>query len=64
VVYEELRVSGKRLPFRTVAWLVHWTGHGVCATVGRFVQKDHVTDPEILRIARRENILVDVGGVK
>lgn len=62
VVYEELRVSGQRLPFRVGAWLVHWTGHGVCALVGCLAKESHVTDPLILTIARRERILFEIGG--
>lgn len=60
VVYEELRVSGKRLPFRAVAWGVHWFGHVICSVVGFMVRKAHVTDPVILDIARRENVLFEI----
>lgn len=58
VVYEELRVSGRRLPFRPFAWAIHWIGHTFCAAVGAtFNVPGKVTDPEILRIAHRERVL-------
>jgi hypothetical protein len=62
VVYEELRISGQRLPFRAVAWGVHWLGHGVCVVMGKLPVADHVTDPLILKIAEREKILFEVKG--
>lgn len=60
VVYEELRVSGKRIPFRAVAWFTHWLGHCACVLMGQWVRDSHVTDPVILGIARRENILFEI----
>lgn len=35
VVYEELRVSKRRLPFRVGPWLCHWIGHGVCVAASK-----------------------------
>jgi hypothetical protein len=62
-VYEELRISGRRLRFRLIPFMVHGIGHGVCAAVGRFFPVvGHVTDPVINDIARRENISFVVGG--
>ena len=61
VLYEEVRVSGRRLPLRVGAWAVHWLGHTACAIIGRVFQvPGHVTDPVILEIARREKIAFTV----
>lgn len=61
VVYEELRVSGRRLPWKPVAWGVHWLGHTFCAAVGSFFPvRGYVTDPVITEIARKNNILFEV----
>lgn len=60
VVYEELRVAGRQLPPRMWARTVHWSGHYLCALVGRFPVSGRVTDPVILSIARRENINFEV----
>lgn len=61
VVYEELRVSGRHLPFKAFPWAVHWIGHSVCATVGATLPvKGYVDDQRILDIARRNNILFEV----
>lgn len=58
VVYEELRVSGRRLPLKPVPWIVHWTGHTFCTAVGAVLPvKGYVDDERILTIARRNNIL-------
>ena len=59
-VYEELRISGRRLPFKLVPWFVHWTGHGVCSLVGRLPVPGRVTDPTILELAQKHNILFTV----
>lgn len=57
VVYEELRVAGRQLPFRLWAWLVHWTGHTFCSVVGNtFNVKGYVDNQRILDIAQRNNI--------
>lgn len=61
VVYEELRVSGRRLPFRVWPWLVHWTGHAFCSAVGATLPvKGYVDNSTILDIAKRNNILFEV----
>lgn len=60
VVYEELRVSGRRLPFKLSAWLTHWIGHSVCSIVGRLPVPGYVTDPVIISIAKQNNILFQV----
>lgn len=61
VVYEELRVAGRRLPPRTWARLVHWSGHYLCAAVGRLpFLPGYVTDNVIMGIARREKINFEV----
>lgn len=61
VVYEELRVSGRKLRWKPWAWTVHWTGHHICGTYGRlFPVKDYVDDERILSIARREQILFEM----
>jgi len=62
VVYEELRVSGRKLPFRLGAWLVHWSGHWSCSVVGLLPVAGHVTNPVITGIAKREGILFNVKG--
>lgn len=62
VVYEELRVSGRKLPFKLGAWLVHWAGHWSCSVVGLLPVAGHVTDPVITGIAKREGILFNVKG--
>lgn len=63
VVYEELRVAGRKLPLRTWAWMVHWTGHAFCDVIGRALPvRGFVTNPRILSIARREGILYHVEG--
>lgn len=63
VVYEELRVAGRRLPLKPWAWTVHWVGHSVCAAIGRTLPvADCVTNPRILAIASRERILYPVEG--
>lgn len=63
VVYEELRVSGRRLPFRLMPWLTHWVGHTFCAAVGATLPvKGYVDNQRILNIASRERILYPVEG--
>lgn len=63
VVYEELRLSGRRLPWKPVAWGVHWAGHSFCVAVGAvFPVRGYVTDPVITEIARKNNILFKVEG--
>lgn len=63
VVYEELRISGRCLCFRWDAWLVHWAGHCACALAGTVLRvPDHVTNPTILNIARKHNILFEIKG--
>lgn len=58
VVYEELRVSGRRLPLKPLAWAVHWGGHTLCAAVGSTLPvRGYVTDPVIIDIARRNDVL-------
>lgn len=60
-VYEELRISGRRLPRKTIPCCIHWIGHTFCAAVGRFFPvQGYVTDPVITDIARRNNILFEV----
>lgn len=60
-VYEELRISGRQLPWKLVPWGVHGCGHVVCEAVGRFFPVPQgVTDPVITDIARRNNILFEV----
>lgn len=56
VVYEELRVSGRRLPRRTWASFIHWTGHYTCHLVGKLPVSGRVQDPVIESIARKHNI--------
>lgn len=61
IVYEELRISGRRLPWKFSAWVTHTVGHNFCAAVGfLFPVRGHVTDPVINDIARRNNILFEV----
>ncbi len=60
VVYEELRVSGRRLPFRLSAWLTHWIGDGFCRLVGLLPVSGYVKQQRILDIAKRHNILFEV----
>lgn len=60
VVYEELRVSGLRLPRRRWATAVHWIGHYLCSLIGRLPVPGEVTDPVIKQIARDNNILFEV----
>lgn len=63
-VYEELRISGRRLRFRWVPWMVHGLGHTGCAIVGSlFPVAGHVTDPVINDVARRENIIFNMEGL-
>lgn len=68
IVYEELRVSERRLPFKLRPWFYHWTWHTVCDIVGRSVQKlpipDHVADPTLTEIGERHGVFFKVGGVK
>lgn len=68
IVYEELRVSERRLPFKFRPWFYHWTWHTVCDIVGRSVQKlpipDYVTDPTLTEIGQRHNVFFKVGGTK
>jgi hypothetical protein len=59
-VYEELRLSGRRLPWKAVPWGVHWVGHNACGAVGFFLPLRGVRDPVITDIARRNNILFEV----
>lgn len=56
VVYEELRVVGRKLPFKLWAFAVHWTGHFVCHLIGKLPVKGHVSDPVIESIAKKNNI--------
>jgi hypothetical protein len=60
VVYEELRVSGRKLPLKRKAWLVHWTSHYACALVGKLPVPGKVTDPVIRSIAEREGVWFNV----
>jgi len=60
VVYEELRVSGRQLPLRRMAWVVHWLGHSICAAVGHLPVRGYVTDEKIVEIAQRNNVLFAV----
>lgn len=57
VVYQELRLSGRRLPRRLWASFVHDTGHWLCHWVGKLpFLPGRVISPEIERIARKNNI--------
>lgn len=57
VVYQELRLSGRRLPRSEWASFVHDIGHWLCHWVGRvFPVPRHVKSPEIERIARKNNV--------
>lgn len=56
VVYEELRLSGRRLPLRVWAWIVHWSGHSVCAAVGKLPVPRGVKSPIIETLAKKYNI--------
>lgn len=60
VVYEELRVSGRSLPFRLDCWLTHWLGDVACRVVGLLPVSGQVNQPRIIDIARRNNILFQV----
>lgn len=63
VVYEELRISGRRLPFRPVPWAIHWTWHWSCWTMGRlFRAKPHVTDPTVLELLHKQKVFFNFGG--
>lgn len=56
VVYEELRISGRRLPRSEWACFVHNTGHTLCSIIGKFPVPGKVTNPTIEKIARENNI--------
>lgn len=60
VVYEELRVSGRSLPFRWDTWLTHWVGDTFCRVIGLFPVSGYVKQQRILDIAKRNNILFEV----
>jgi hypothetical protein len=61
VVYEEARLAGVDLPFRTIPWAAHWTWHGLCSAVGRLPVPNHVTDKGILAVAKKFNVFFKVG---
>lgn len=56
VVYEEARVAGVKLPFHLWPWVVHWSGHLLCKTVGNLPVPAHVRSHEIEAVARKHNI--------
>lgn len=56
VVYEELRLSGRRLPLRVWAWIVHWAVHSICAAVGKLPVPKGVQSPLIETLAKKYNI--------
>lgn len=56
VVYQELRLSGRRLPRSEWASFVHDCGHTLCHWIGKFPVPGRVTDPRIESIARKNNI--------
>lgn len=60
-VYEELRISGRRLPFKVWPALVHWSWHGFCATVGRLPLSDYIRDEEFIAVAKRHNVFFELG---
>lgn len=65
VVYEEARIAGRRLPFKSLPWALHWTWHWSCWVVGAVTgAKPEVTDGAILKVLRKENVLFQFGGAK
>jgi len=62
VVYEELRISGRCVPFKVVPWVTHWLCHSICALAGRLSVPEDVRDKALLETARRHNVLFNVGG--
>jgi hypothetical protein len=60
VVYEELRVSGRRIPFKVGPWLIHWIGHGLCALVGKFPVSGRVEDTIILDLTKKFRVNFNV----
>lgn len=62
VVYDELRTSGRGVPFKLWPWLLHQFWHFGCKVVGRLPVPDHVTDTTVLEAAKAHNVLFQVGG--
>lgn len=64
VVYEELRISGRSLPFKLVPWITHWTWHGLCSLAGRLPVSDNLTDTALIGVAKQHNVFFQLGGGK
>lgn len=63
VVYEELRVSGRELPFKLLPWLVHWTWHGVCSVAGDALRVPAgVQDRKVREVAQKHGVWFNLGG--
>jgi hypothetical protein len=63
VVYEELRVAGRRLPLKVGPWLIHWTWHMVCVLAGRVLPiPGDLTDPTLVNLTKKHNVHFKLGG--
>jgi hypothetical protein len=63
VVYEELRVAGRRLPLRLGPWFTHWAWHILCHGVGRLKgNQTGVTDPTLISVAKKHEVFFNLGG--
>jgi len=60
VVYEELRIAGKHLPFRFWPWFHHTGWHATCVVLSKFTSQDHVADEVILGMARKHNVCFNI----
>lgn len=60
VVYEELRIAGKKLPFRFWPWFHHTGWHATCVVLSKFTSQDHVSDEVILGVARKHNVCFNI----
>jgi hypothetical protein len=56
VVYEELRIAKRRVPFKVWPWVAHWSWHGLCSLVGRWVKDPSLKDKSIIAIAKRHRV--------
>ena len=64
VVYEELRVSGRSVPFKLIPWLVHWTWHGVCSVAGDVLRvPEGVQDQKVREVAQKHSVWFNIGGL-
>ncbi len=56
VVYEEVRIAGRGVPFKVVPWALHWTWHGVCSIAGRFTKVSDLRDPVLVATAQKHQV--------